>query len=367
METVQNIMANRLSYSQLRLYQECSQKYKYSYVDRIRETTKSGALFFGTAIDKSIEAVLQNPAIDEKAVFDGAWARQELNKKMTYLPDSTLVVYANSDMDWDLLKDEDDQFLLAKLAELCPELGDDPQIAFERCLGFKKQKAFRNFRESENKYLNLCYWSCLRRKGHLMLDAHRKEVLPKITKVIGTQVKVELGNGNDTLLGFADLVCEYLGDSKPIIFDYKTSSIEYAEDSARTSPQLTIYSHALGIRRVGYIVFRKGILKNKVKKCSACGFDGTGSRAKTCTSDVSGGRCGGDWIETISPSVNIQIITDDVPEQTENVVIENVDMINKAISAGIFFRNFDSCEKPYGSCPYKPLCFKNKMDGLEKL
>lgn len=361
-------MGNRLSYSQLRLYSECGQKYKYYYLDKLRERTKSGALFFGTAIDKAVESALQHPEQDEKLVFDKTWTHQEVNGKMTYLPDSTLVVYAQSDMDWDLITSEDLSFICAKKEELLPEAADiTVKEAYNACATAKKQRAFRTFKESENKFLNICNWFSLRRKGYLMLEAHRREVMPKISKLVDTQVRIDLTNGDgDSLVGYADMVCHWLDDSEPTIFDYKTSSIEYEEDSARTSPQLTIYAHAKGIRKVGYIVFRKQISKNRTKVCGVCGFEGTGSRAKTCTNEASGSRCGGEWIEEIKPTVEIQIITDKVPEQTENVVLENVDAINRAIQAKVFVRNFDSCKKAYGTCPYYNLCFHNKKDDLEQ-
>lgn len=359
-------MKLRLSYSQIRLFSECGMKYKYSYIDRIREKTKSGALLFGTAIDKAIEACLKNTESDEFKVFDDTFTRQEINKNVVYIPDSLLVVYAASDFDADLLQEEDVKFLSAKLTELLPEMAEQGiEAAFKHCATAKKQRAFRHFKETEHKFLNLCNWMSMRRKGHIMLKAHRERVLPNITKVVGTQVKVELDNGHDSLVGYADLVAHWMGDDQPTVFDYKTSSIEYEADSVLTSPQLTIYSHALGVKKAGYIVFRKGILKNKIKTCSVCGADGTGSRAKSCTSESSGKRCGGPWSETIKPEVDIQIITDLIPEQTENIVLENVDVVNKAIHSGVFTRNFSACKQGYGDCPYIKLCFKNSMDDLE--
>jgi hypothetical protein len=191
-------------------------------------------------------------------------------------------------------------------------------------------------------------------------------VLPKIKKVISAQHKIDLSNGEDTLIGFADMVCLWEEEQEAIVFDYKTSSIEYAEDSVKISSQLTLYAHALGLKRAGYLVFRKGILKNRVKICGLCGNDGSGSRHKTCAVSVSGVRCNGEWLETIKPEVDIQIIVDNIPEQTDNIVLSNVEEINKAIKAGIFIRNFDSCKKPWGNCAYMDLCFKNSKEGLEQ-
>jgi hypothetical protein len=364
-------MNTRLSYSQVRQYSECGKKYEYNYILRLREKVKSGALFFGTAFDQAIEAVVKNPSISEKDIFDKVFSNQELNGRNVYLPDSTLVVYAATDYDGDLLTDSDRQFLTAKAKELLPELfiecGEDIEELYKKCATFKKQKGFRHFRTEENQFLNLCCWFSLRRKGHLMLDAHRKEVLPKITKVVGTQVRVDLVNSEgDALLGYADLIAHWMDEDQPTVIDYKTSASEYAEDSVLTSPQLAIYSHALNIPKASFIVFRKGILKNKVKICSKCGFDGSGSRAKTCTNDNAGKRCGAEWTETIKPQVDIQIIRDTIPKRTEQIVMENIDQANKGIKAGVFIRNFAACDN-FGGCPYRNKCFKNSDDGLEQM
>jgi PD-(D/E)XK nuclease superfamily len=363
-------MGNQLSYSRTRLYQECGQKYKYSYIDKLREKTKSGALFFGTAIDKAIEEMINDPRCNDHIVFDEAFTNSDINGKKIYIPESTKVVYSASDFDSDLLTDEDWIFLQAKQKELLPELvaeGLDPIGCVQECAMFKKQRAFRNFRENENRYLNLANWLSMRRKGHIILSACREKILPQITKVVGTQVKVELDNGEDTLLGFADLVCYWNSDTEPTVWDFKTSSIDYEEDSVKTSSQLSIYANSLGINKAGYIVFKKGIHKNKTKTCNTCGFDGSGSRAKTCTDDSSGKRCNGEWRETIRPEAVIQIIQDIIPQRMSDIVMDNVDNINRAIKAGIFVRNFDSCVRPYGRCAYYNACHTGDESDLEKL
>lgn len=362
-------VSNRLSYSQVRLYGECSKKFEYSYIHKLREKSTSGALLFGSAVDKAMEACLKNNQANDKEVFDEIWKTQAINGRPVSLPDSLLVNYSASDFDYDLLDIEDLRFLSAKGKELLPslslELEESVEAMYKACRVFKSQKAFRTFKEEENRFLNLCNWHSLRQKGHLMLDAHRQFILPRIKKIIGTQVKINLDNGaGDSLLGYADLVAEW-EDGTTIVFDYKTSSIEYAEDSVRTSAQLSIYGHALDIHRAGYVVFRKGIKKNTVKVCGDCGFDGSGARHKTCSSEASGKRCGGAWVETFRPEVDIQIIIDDIPPRTEEIVLDNIEAVNKAIKAGIFTRNFSACVQPWGKCPFYSLCYEDKMGDLE--
>jgi hypothetical protein len=362
---------NRLSYSQLRLYSECGQKYKYYYIDRIRETTKSGALFFGSAFDKAITAVLQDRSVNEKEVFDKVWQTSDINGKHIDIPTSLSVVYAASDFDSDLLMEEDTQFLCAKAVELVPALYSECNYelvdTYSACASHKKQRAFKRWPENENRFLNLCNWLSLRRKGHLMLDAHRKHILPRYKSIIATQKKIELDNGKgDILIGYPDLIAEW-DDGRTIVFDYKTSASEYEADAVLTSTQLTIYSHSLGISTAGYLVFRKQIIKNRIKICSVCGNNGSGARHKTCANEVGGKRCNGAWNETISPEVEIQILIDDIPARTEDIVLENIEACNKGIHEGVFVRNFNSCKNGYGNCPYLKKCFQGIDDGLEKV
>jgi hypothetical protein len=108
-------------------------------------------------------------------------------------------------------------------------------------------------------------------------------------------------------------------------------------------------------------------MKNRKKICSKCNHDGSGGRHKTCANEIEGKRCGGEWTETISPEVYVQFIIDEIPEQTENLVLENIADINTAIKTGHFTRNLSMCTNTYGGpCDYLFLCYKGKMDNLVK-
>ena len=360
----------RLSHSSLRLFSECGKKFDYHYNQLLRENTKSGALFFGTAVDRSIEALLKDKTSNAKALFDAIWETQDINGHMIKLPESTQVVYAASDFDFDVLLEEDQRFLIAKASELVPKLLESCNGSFldvfREVQSHKKQQAFRTWPEREQRFHNVCNWVSLRRKGHLMLDAFTTKVAPHIKRVISTQDKIELDNGTgDLLIGYPDLVCEW-EDGRTIIFDFKTSSIEYTPDSVSTSQQLTLYSFALGIQTCGFIVFRKGVLKNREKYCKVCGCKEEG-RFKTCNGSAEGKRCGGEFTETTKPEVDIQIIIDEIPASTSKLIMENVEVINQAIKHGIFMRNFQSCKGPFGKCAFYNKCFNNSDEGLVKV
>jgi hypothetical protein len=363
--TAQADKKNILSYSKVQRYSECGQKYKYYYIDRIRETTKTGALCFGVAFDKAIEAVLNNRSIDEKAIFDTWWTKQSLNSEVVDLCTSPLVVYSASDFDRDLLLDEDIVFIKAKAAELFPTEPAEWYQHFYACL---ERRRGRKWNEKENLFFNICTWLSLRRKGHLMLEANRKKVLPLIKRVISTQAKIELKNDNgDTLGGYADLVAE-LHDGRIVVLDYKTSSIRYEQDAVITSPQLTIYCFALEIGKGGFLVFSKSVLKEKTKVCKTCGYDGAGGRHQTCPNLVNGVRCKGEWdIKVVSLDIDVQIMIEDIPDDFTNAVFESIEEANVGIKNQVFEKNYKACRGKYGPCPYLDLCHNNSAKGLVKL
>ncbi len=182
-------------------------------------------------------------------------------------------------------------------------------------------------------------------------------------------MKLDNGGG-DNFIGFVDLVAD-IDDHGTVIIDHKTSAMDYEPDSVLTSPQLAGYMHTLypkyKTRKAGYIVFKKNIKKNRVKICSQCGHDGTGGRHKTCDNVISGKRCGGEWTETLTPEVVVQVIIDTIPERTEEIVLENMDLVNDGIKNKVFTRNLNMCKNYYGGlCPYFNLCYKNKKEGLEQ-
>lgn len=51
-------MPNRLSFSQVRLYQDCGRRYELHYVEGWREKYAHSALLFGSAIDESLNTLL---------------------------------------------------------------------------------------------------------------------------------------------------------------------------------------------------------------------------------------------------------------------------------------------------------------------
>ena len=358
---------NKLSHSSAAIFQTCPTKWKYHYLERLRPVTQSAALLFGTAVDAAFTSILKGKEKNPKDVFAFFWRFQEVNGVKTYLTTCPDIVYANNDYDADLL-DEDDINKLKQEYQLA-----DPVVYIDEIYKEKDVVGFENLSIEKRKILNHANWLCLYHKGILFIDAFNKNVLPNITEVLGSQVYVKLDNEEgDSVIGYADAVVRWKGLEKPVVLDFKTSSKEYERDAVLTSPQLTLYVHDLSekyeqTRNAGFVVFSKKIRKNKTKRCSKCGNDGTGKRHRTCDAIVNNERCNAEWIEKINPEVFVQILINEIPWQTESIVLDNMDYINEAIKNGVFHRNFNSCVQPWGKCAYYDKCYHGKDDGLVKL
>lgn len=366
-------MKTKLSHSQCQRYQLCGQAYKYHYVDKIRPRVFSAALAFGTALDDALNVLLTEKDKSPEDKFLSVFRFQKVNNVDTFLPTCVELVYAETDYDEELLTTEDHAAIQQSIEKGNIICEGPTELEYYQALRKKKKEVgFANLSFEEKKYYNFLNWLSLKNKGLLMLQAYRKKVLPKITKVHAVQKYVALENSEgDKIIGYVDLVAD-IKDIGTVILDHKTSAMEYEEDAVLTSPQLSLYTHILeneySTRKAGYIVLRKSVIKNRKKVCTKCNHDGSGSRAKTCDNTIDGKRCGGAWDESIDPDIHIQFIVDEIPAKTEEIVINNFDEVNNAIKANVFTRNFNTCHNHYGGdCPYVKLCFRNNMEGLEDL
>lgn len=363
-------MSLQLSHSAANRYQTCAKSYEYHYILGYREKTTSAALIFGSAIDEALNCLLlkKGNAYDAFALaFTSARIGSKTNQ---FIPTNEDIVYSASDFDSDLLLKEDFEKLQEAADEM--EIKQEPIEAVKLIGNLKKEFGWEGLRSGQRKFYNFANWLCLVRKGHLMITAYEEKVLPKIKSVKAVQRKITITNGEgDSIIGYVDAILEW-EDGRNVIFDNKTSSIEYAYDAVLSSPQLILYKHALGeefdTKTAGFIVLRKGIIKNKKKVCKVCSYEAEkGARHKTCssvTSDAS--RCGGEWDEQIDPEVDVQILINDIPDHMEDIVMENYDIVNQLVKTGVFARNFNSCNRPWGPCEFKAICHKNDFSQVTK-
>lgn len=357
----------KLSHSSATMFADCSMKWKYWYKDKLRPVTQSAALLFGSAVDQGINALLRQTDKTPESMFEFFWRFQDVNGVRTYLPKCIDIVYSNTDYDEELLLEDD----ISKMKE---ELQiEAPLELLGRIYKYKEEVGFDGLSPEQKLVLNYANWLCLRRKGLLMIQAVKDEILPNVEEVLGVQEYVKLENSEgDLIVGYVDFVCRWKGYDNPIVFDFKTSSVEYTKDSVLTSPQLSLYVHALSekynTRNAGYLVLSKNIRKNKKKVCTKCSYENEGTSHKTCNNMVEGSRCNGDWKVTINPKVWVQIIVDEINEIVENNVIDNMDWINKSIKMELFHRNMSSCIKYNGKvkCPFYDKCYKGTDTNITK-
>jgi len=110
-------MPLKLSHSQANRFQRCPKSYEFYYKKKYRAITKSAALCFGTAIDRAIDPLITQSFEEAVKVFKDTWTNQELNKTISYLPTSLEIVYADTDIDTDLLLSEDFESIKKELKE----------------------------------------------------------------------------------------------------------------------------------------------------------------------------------------------------------------------------------------------------------
>lgn len=319
-------MNNKLSNSAVDKYLECSLCYKLHYIEGIRPVRQKSALLFGAALDKALNNLLLTKDLDESlVVFESEWASLRVE----------MIDFSKSDLD-------------------------------EELIDFYELKELRN---EENPS-----WLSLYHKGLLFIQQYHKDILPKIKKVVAVQEPVSLKNTDgDEITGILDLIVEWK-DGKVYLMDNKSSSIKYAIDSAKTGQQLPLYYYITKdkykLDGIGYIVMSKKINKNKVKKCKECGTINEGTH-KTCNSEINIShqnivdkfkRCNGEFDVTINPSVDIDIILNNVEESDEKRVIETFDMVNQKIINGEFANEHPSTKNKYFQyCPYKDYFPENPL------
>lgn len=354
----------KISHSAVNKYSTCPKSYEFHYVKKIRPTWTSSALLFGDALDKAYNELLLPTGKDAFEVFIKGWTYGLINKVAVYIPTSSKVLYADKDFDITLLTQADRQDISERIKK-----GDLQDLSFEDIAGRKKSEGWESLTEEEKSFYNIYAWHSMKNKAKYMIDGYREKILPRIKKVHEVQHEIKADNGaGDDLTGFIDLIAE-IDDHGVVILDNKTSARDYEWDSAMKSPQLALYLHMVGeqynTRKVGFIVTKKNLAKNKVKTCSKCGNDGSKSRAKTCDAIINDDRCHGEWTETTSPEAEFQVIVQDMPKRFEELAIEAIDDVTKAVNLGVFPRNLSSCFDTYGGkCPFLSLCHKGKMDGL---
>jgi len=359
-------MFNVLSQTKARSYAECPRRYKLWYINRLRPVAVRSSLFFGKAIDCALNELLILKDLDKaKTQFLNQWSTVSVNGTDHPAPTSLNIIYSASDYDFDLL-DKGDIELLKEEYGL-----SDAVVAIKQAMSDKEAVGFEELPEHKKKLCNHIVWFCLYRKGLVMIRDYNLKIMPKFTKVLAVQEQIASENEEgDKITGYLDLVVE-LENGDRYLLDNKTSTLPYATDAVMRNQQLILYyamtREKYNLKGVGFVVMLKRLDKDKKKVCSVCGFDGSGARHKTCSNEIEGKRCGGEWIETINPTCDITMMLDKVSQQAEELVMEAFDEINFKIKHKLFAANFEACKKPGIVCDFFEYCHKGRVDQLSAL
>jgi hypothetical protein len=366
----------KTSYSQNSLYNECSKAWWWKYVQKLESPEEGASLFFGSAIDTAIMALLEKDPNYEQ-LFLKNMQKQFAYGKATQIFDNDDIVYSYSDFDADILTPQDFSQLeiwakdLGFISQTYTPNNDELINVYKACVALKKNP-YKAFKPENKTFFNRASWLSLQRKGLLLIESFKKDFYPKITKVLATQQRASITDPNtgDSIVGIIDMVLEIEGYNKPIIFDLKTAARPYTEDQIDLTTQLTLYAGMQGNNYntdlVGYVVLCKNINKDKVSTCKNCG-NLKSSRHKTCDKDINGSRCNGDWDEKIVPNPQVQVLIREKTQQQINDLFLDIGNIILAMKQKIVYKNTSKCTNWYGgTCAYYNACHKNDLSGLVK-
>ena len=283
-----------LSHTAKEKYMDSPRAYYLHYLLNLREEKCGSALFFGNAMDNGLNVLLLERDLEKaKQEFDKQMRTFSYNNETLDILKTDKIKYSKSDLDESLIPEDTEEHLKA--------------------------------------------WTSLRAKGMMFLEAYYKEILPKIKKVLAVQQYIDIRNeAGDKIIGFIDLICEW-EDGRVIIFDNKTSSVDYKQDKLQDdAPQLATYMESsiakkLNVTHQGYIVISKKIRKKE-------------------------------------PRVRIDVIIDQVPETLIEKTFNDYNKVLAGVKRGEF-QCSGTCDKPWGKCPYKAYCESDGADltGLVKL
>lgn len=330
----------RLSHSQLSCYNECSMKWKFRYIDKLRSPKISSPLFFGSALDDAFSYLLLAKKEDltdteldiqlnstAEDVFYNKMLTISHNKETVELSQSPFADYYTSDFSPELMN--------VKHETLLQQL--EPAYKLVDFLDFhlqcKEQLAARKKLQKDDQILyNYMSWLSLVEKGKLMLQAYKNDVMPQIHRVYDIQKSISIKNDDgDEISGLIDFTASFTDapDVKYIV-DNKTSSKPYTADSVQTSQQLSTYCHAEDTTKAAYVVVEKKLFKR-------------------------------------APTIRTSIIKDTIPESTFVKTFDNFEKVCYDISASKFKKNEDACFAYGKMCEYYQICKYDSTEGLVKL
>jgi len=275
----------RLSHSSVTMYLECRYKWFLNYMLKLRATEEKSALKIGDAVDEGLNYLLETR--------DLPTAIRKFKEKWEKVAKAGNIIYSKSDVEEHLLE------------------------------GIEIKK------DSDRGYYS---WL---KKGEILITEYHEQIMPLIKEVVKVQINESMHNDQgDELVIKTDFIAVW-HDGRRILFDNKTSSVKYDQNSVKESNQLAIYYDALkeeyNLDACGYIVIPKKV--NKQKK----------------------------------PLVKIEVIIDNIPQNTIDKTHENFNNTLMGVKLAQFDKNHQACMGIYGKCQYYSYCHEGKTTGLKEV
>jgi len=326
----------KLSYSQVQKYKQCPALYDFHYNQKLRSKYIGSPLFFGSAIDDAVGLLkiplIKNPTDKQKEMLQET-PEELFKRRMIFMnhngeeiniKEYPFVNYSKSDIDTSLFTEGDLEYLNSTYFEEPLDAKDLQKYA--EFIADQKRKEKVVEKNDFLAYNDIC-WKSLYRKGLMIIEAYKNEVIPEILEIVSIQEKVCITNDDgDEIMGFIDDIRIYKDEpDKVYINDDKTSSKAYKQEQLDESPQLTTYAFYKDTPYISYTVMEKSIRKKE-------------------------------------PRVRITIMRGTTSDEYKEEVLEEYEDTMLLINEGQFPKDFNSGCKFYGAkCLYYEICHNNQM------
>lgn len=255
-------MPLRLSHTQVSKYLECPRKWKYYYKDKIRPDGIGSALFFGISLDEAFNRLLleKKKYFKNDEHFDFYLSPEEIFKfSMNPFMKNENCEYFKSDLDLSLLTPTD----IKDINEYADELGFDEYFKIPDIIKYTYDMKFSVDIDTK-KIFNYINWLSLYRKGLILIQSYKTNIMPKIHEVIEIQREVRLENEEtkDSYIGKIDFIATFKDEPNvEYICDNKSTSKPFKVDDVESHSQLASYSEAENNRNVAIVYVEKKLRK----------------------------------------------------------------------------------------------------------
>lgn len=343
-----------ISYSKVSNFKACPQK--YYLLDSYQVKITASAFPFGNAVEAGIDALLAKKPLEEaRKTFAERWKTAPENKweaeKQIY--DSEDVFYYASDYDEYLISEEDEVQVNTWKKELLPDSKETWDALIAEFQGRVKNNSYLD--PALRKFAHRVIWTCCLRRGEIMLEAFKEQLLPEIEEVIANQEWINVSNEDgDKLVGKLDLILKLKGYDRPVLIDLKTAGKFYSEHDLNTSDQLSSYAASKKLDLIGYMVVLKNIKHEKM--CNTCNRVRENNRKTNCEDEKS---CKGKYTK-VRHYGETQILVRELRKGEAQEVLEDFSDVLVAIKNGVNWKNPGSCFDFNKKCDFYDFCWNGK-------